>query len=640
MGFIDNIKRAFNNLFGGITNIHYDDSAIIAATQVLPDTMSETCRSQIKSIIDEIHQVYESANCKRFTIGIIGDFTVGKSTFVNAILGEEIVPVSANPSTAIITKIEYNREPKAVVHYNSGKKLEMTYKTFLDFSAFSLEDFRERDRTGTIQRLKDVTDATIYVKSKFLKDNNLCLIDTLGLSSHESDNKRTIASIKDAIALIYICDERGLSSKDIDFISTYLDLERGNLFFCVNRIDLVRKSEREEITKLVGLKLNDILLKKGCDTPFDVKRIFQVSSLYQYFANGFTHHEKWREGIDYQSRSGFVPLMNELSKYVKDNAVGARRMSIVRQLKVSNEQIVAVKKYREDEIQAQINTIQREIQMVSVDIKRLVTRVSYVKSLFETREQTIYHILQGIYTSFSKDVNNHWMCTRNFHLINKVSFGIRDYLCLEKDLFALKVNIFKSMSDGRYSQLVVVSPFVDLTFQYLYDTLMSILGHVTQNISRSIEEFCTMNSLHEIMKRRYDTIVIRSMIEPSTGIFLDVKNAMYRAVAEIAVESTWVKSCNRKKKMFDAAKDEALKAMEMPARIIVENSSREIQSKFKVLFDDAVEQERIKINHLNHLNKENEKRIVNLKKNLNDEKVFYQKVIGVIAGMLIDGVRG
>lgn len=224
------ISYIINRILGSVHVPQYDDSAIIDTAQNIPNIISETSRTQIKAIIDEIHQVYTAANSKEFTIGLIGDFTVGKSSFVNAILGKKIVPVSANPSTAIITKIKYGRKPKAIVHYNNNDEIEMTYEEFFDFSAFNLDDFRERERTGEIQRFKNVTDATVYVKSDFLKENNLCIIDTLGLSSHESDNLKTIASLKDAIALIYVCDERGLSIKDVDFISTYLNLERGDLF--------------------------------------------------------------------------------------------------------------------------------------------------------------------------------------------------------------------------------------------------------------------------------------------------------------------------------------------------------------------------------------------------------------------------
>ena len=630
MGIIDSIKRNLGELFGTIACVRYDDSAIIEAAQKMPVSMNAMCCTQFKNIIDDVHQVFDAANCQRFPIGIIGDFTVGKSSFVNAILGGEIVPVSANPSTAVITKIEYGRQSKAVVHYSDGKYVEMTYEDFLNFSAFNLDDFREREKTGKIQRLKDVIDATIYVKSEFLKKNNLCLIDTLGLSSHENDNKRTIASIKDAIALIYICDERGLSSKDIDFISTYLDLGRENLFFCINRMDLVRKSERENVIELVRLKLNDILQKKSCNKFFDVKRVFQVSSLYQYFANGFTDHEKWRDGIDYQARSGFVPLMKELSKYVKDNAKEARRMSVNNQLDLANNQIASIRKYRETEISIQKDAILKESQSATDDIRRLEKRISCAKKMFISLEQTIYGVLQSVYMSFLKDIDKHWEFTLKFHLIDQVSFGFCDYLSLEKDICALKLNIFKSMSDSRYSQLSSVSPFVDLTFQYVYDTLVQILRYEAQEISRIIEGFCMKNSLIEIMRRRYGSVVIHSDSDLSADLFLDTRNAMYRAAAEIAIESTWVKESSRKKKMFDAAKDEAVKCIADPIKTMVENMFIEIKHRLKVLFEDSVAQERSKIDSLNHLKNKNEKKMVKLKKGLSDEIAFYNKLCGLI----------
>ena len=78
------ISYIINRILGSVHVPQYDDSAIIDTAQNIPNIISETSRTQIKAIIDEIHQVYTAANSKEFTIGLIGDFTVGKSSFVNA----------------------------------------------------------------------------------------------------------------------------------------------------------------------------------------------------------------------------------------------------------------------------------------------------------------------------------------------------------------------------------------------------------------------------------------------------------------------------------------------------------------------------------------------------------------------------
>lgn len=625
MGIISHI---INRILGNIHITKYDDSTIIDAAQNIPNIKSEICRTKITAIIDEIHQVYTAANSKEFTIGIIGDFTVGKSSFINAILGKKIVPVSANPSTAIITKIKYGRKPKAIVHYNNNEEKEMTYEEFSNFSAFNLDDFREREKTGEIQRFKNITDATIYIKSDFLKENNLCIIDTLGLSSHENDNLKTIASIKDAIALIYVCDERGLSIKDVDFISTYLNIERGDLFFCINRIDLVKKSDREKLVSLVKLKLDDILHNHDCKKEYPIARIYQVSALYQDFANGFTDHENWCEHIDYHSISGFMPLINDICKYAKENVNDARRRAINKQLETASIQITSIESYRECEIGATIKTLKSDVKIIKTKIKELEENVSYKKSLFNNLEQSIYSLLPSLYSRYFKEVNNRWDYTSTFQFMDRVSFSFTDYIKLRKDIFVLKLNVFKSMSDSRYSKLNALSDFVNLTFQYLQETSQPLLYKLRLDISKLIEEFVKRYSMKELLKNK---------IEPNCYIPINnsiinnnIKNPMYRAVAEAAIEKTWMKNNNRKRKMFDAAKEEALKSIEKPFKESIEIIFYKIQQALSKLCHEYIKSDMNTILKLKCDKMEKENYISRLLQEWNSESAYYKIIKNVI----------
>lgn len=585
MGLFNFIKSAFNWLFGDVEIAKYDDTEIINAVNNYPETLGENICTQIKNIANDIHKVYNAANSKEFTIGIIGDFTVGKSSFVNAILGARVTPVSANPSTAIITKIKYGKEPKAVILYSDKREVEMTYEKFIEFSAFNLDDFKEREQTGDIKRFNEIEYATIYVKSDFLKANNLCLVDTLGLSAHESDNKKTIASIKDSIATIYICEERGLSDKDVDFISTYLSPERGDFFFCINRIDLVKKDERESVSQLVKLKLDEILHKSGTVGDFPCGRIYQVSSLYQEFANGFTDHDDWREDIDYQSRSGFEPIMNDLCNYVKNNADASRSQAITKQLQAAKTQFDSLLEYRMDEMNSLITANESKIKYYIAEIRRINNQIAYINSLFENLEQTIYRYFPSQYNTYSSNVNEGWNGVLN-SLVSQVSFGFGDYMALERDILALRLNVLNSMKDSRYAQLVSLSPIVKLTLLYLQDSLQPVINNCGNQIQNEIDTFAIRYSMQDVIKRQisflYDIVYYARF--PN----IDITNAMYRAAAQAAVESTWVKNSTRKLRMLNAAKDEALKAMEKPFKDEMDMAFRKIQQFIKNCNSDAI----------------------------------------------------
>src|ERR1700712_5823151 len=58
----------------------------------------------------------------RFHLVVVGEFNHGKSSFVNALLGQAILPVGVTPTTAVIHHLEHAETPYAKVVYISPDK--------------------------------------------------------------------------------------------------------------------------------------------------------------------------------------------------------------------------------------------------------------------------------------------------------------------------------------------------------------------------------------------------------------------------------------------------------------------------------------------------------------------------------------
>ncbi|NRD80514.1 dynamin family protein [Bacillus sp. BRMEA1] len=59
-----------------------------------------------KKLANELVEKAERLNHKSFTVALFGAFSAGKSSFANALMGEKVLPVSPNPTTAAINKIK------------------------------------------------------------------------------------------------------------------------------------------------------------------------------------------------------------------------------------------------------------------------------------------------------------------------------------------------------------------------------------------------------------------------------------------------------------------------------------------------------------------------------------------------------
>ena len=91
-------------------NLNIDDLIKVSGGEEAPD--------YIRKQIDELR---ESASSDTFKVLVIGKFSSGKSTMINALLGEPILPERATTATAIITEIGYGEEKKAVIYPKKGQ---------------------------------------------------------------------------------------------------------------------------------------------------------------------------------------------------------------------------------------------------------------------------------------------------------------------------------------------------------------------------------------------------------------------------------------------------------------------------------------------------------------------------------------
>ncbi|MCR5175246.1 MAG: dynamin family protein [Anaerovibrio sp.] len=109
-------------------------------------------------------------------IMVMGHFSAGKSTFINALVGKEIAAMNATPTTAVITKLCYGVKDEIIVHYRDGaeekKKLE-------DFASLTAEADEESNQ---------LHESIDYVERRMPFDvlRSVTIIDSPGINSIKS----------------------------------------------------------------------------------------------------------------------------------------------------------------------------------------------------------------------------------------------------------------------------------------------------------------------------------------------------------------------------------------------------------------------------------------------------------------------
>ncbi|MDP3509864.1 MAG: dynamin family protein [Candidatus Melainabacteria bacterium] len=115
-----------------------------------------------------------------FNLAVVGEFKRGKSTLVNALLGDNLLPMAVIPLTSITTTIVYGSEIKVEVKFQSNQSSEITKEELVNYVTES----------GNPNNSKLVSTVEITHPAAILKDG-VRLIDTPGIGSAFQHNTAT-----------------------------------------------------------------------------------------------------------------------------------------------------------------------------------------------------------------------------------------------------------------------------------------------------------------------------------------------------------------------------------------------------------------------------------------------------------------
>lgn len=176
---------------------------------------------------------------------IMGEFSVGKSTFINAMLQKEVAIASPIPTTAVITKFVYGSKDRIIVHFLNGKQEEFTPE---DFNKLTVEN------NG---KYKKMHDSIKYVERQLPNDllKQYNFIDSPGrnaiVEKHEEVTQNFVENA-DAMLWLFSVDQMG-GKTEKEILQSFS--ERLKPIAIVNKMDLV--DDDDELEELIEeLKLN------------------------------------------------------------------------------------------------------------------------------------------------------------------------------------------------------------------------------------------------------------------------------------------------------------------------------------------------------------------------------------------------
>lgn len=202
---------------------------------------------------ERVEQLLEKLQTQTFSLVVFGEFKRGKTTFINALLGEDLLPSAVVPLTSVVTILRFGLQRQVTVEFLDGHSETIPVEGLPEYVT-------ER---GNPENRRQVKVVYVNVPSPLLR-GGLQLVDTPGVGSvydHNTEATREFLPHVDG-AILLVASDPPISRGECEFLRE-MRPHVARLFVVQNKIDQLRPPEVEESLAFTEGVLCDVLGRDG-----------------------------------------------------------------------------------------------------------------------------------------------------------------------------------------------------------------------------------------------------------------------------------------------------------------------------------------------------------------------------------------
>jgi GTPase SAR1 family protein len=255
---------------------------------------------------DRVRELKQKLAAQTFDLVVFGEFKRGKTTFINALLGDEFLPTAVVPLTSVVTLLRYTPDLAIEVEFLDGRVGKIGRHELADYVT-------ER---GNPENVKGVKAVLVGLPCDLLR-NGMQLVDTPGVGSvydHNTAASRDFLSHVDG-AILLVASDPPISRGECEFL---LEMRPhvARLFVVQNKIDQLRPEDLQESLDFTAGVLHQVLGDEAV-------RIFAVSAREALEARLSNDPEAF-------ARSGLEAFEYELRRFQGEEQTQVLAVSVVR----------------------------------------------------------------------------------------------------------------------------------------------------------------------------------------------------------------------------------------------------------------------------------------------------------------------
>ncbi|MBW4519071.1 MAG: dynamin family protein [Scytolyngbya sp. HA4215-MV1] len=202
-----------------------------------------------------------------FRIAVFGPFNYGKSTLLNALLGERALPIDLIPTTGAAILVRYGVTLSTRIRLHNGTEIEDAGTEIL--KQFAILDDRRRMR-------EDVASVEVFCPHPFLQ-TGVELLDLPGTDDQEAQDALVKDQLLTADLIVQVLDGRKLMTLgEREHLRDWL-LDRGieTVVFVVNFLNLLELDEQKQVANRLRFVAESFRAK----LPMGISNLYRVDAL-------------------------------------------------------------------------------------------------------------------------------------------------------------------------------------------------------------------------------------------------------------------------------------------------------------------------------------------------------------------------
>ena len=156
-----------------------------------------------------LHNMKKMLDNGNYVLTVMGQFSAGKSTLINELVGKKVLPVNKTETTAVVTYLRYGAEERAELVYSDGTIIPCSIE----------ETMQLEQNTDSPEKLEKLESINIFIPSE-LFSNGLIIADTPGVNTVLKEHTEKTLQLFDASSRILYVVSGAMSLFDKQFLTT------------------------------------------------------------------------------------------------------------------------------------------------------------------------------------------------------------------------------------------------------------------------------------------------------------------------------------------------------------------------------------------------------------------------------------